>query len=131
MILQALIVFSLGLGVTTALALLPRLITARAWLSLPLAAGALALTAWLASLILGDAGVARDDTIVIAVLALLMRALQRRWSWIGTQLFVTVALTSLTYLVYAATLTYAAGLSALVIAASTVLLLLEIAALAL
>lgn len=131
MILQALIVFSLALGLTTALALFPRVITARGWLSLPLAAGALALTAWVASLILGDVDVARDDAIVIAGLVLLMRGLQRRWSWLGTQLFVTVVLASLAYLVYAAILTYAAGLSTFVIIASTLLLLLEIAALAL
>ena len=131
MILQALVVFSLALAGSTVLALIPRVISARSWLSLPLGAAALAFSAWAAWEILGDLGVARTDTIVVAVTVLLVRLLLRRWSWVGALLFVSVALSSLAYLVYAATLTYAAGLSALVIVASTVLLLLEIAALAL
>ena len=131
MILQSLIVFSLCLAVSTGLALIPGVIRARAWLSLPLLAGGLAISGWAASVILGDFAAARDDTIVVASALLLMRAVQRRWSWIGTQVFVSVVLSSLAYLVYAATLTYAAGLLPLIIAASTLLLLLEIAALAL
>ena len=131
MILQALIVFSLGLAASTLVALLPGMISARTWVSLPLVAAALALSAWAAWEILGDSGVARTDTIVVAGTVLVVRLLLRRWSWVGALLFVSVVLSSLAYLVYAATLTYAAGLSTLVIAASTVLLLLEIAALAL
>ncbi|MGH7685760.1 MAG: glycosyltransferase [Candidatus Dormibacteria bacterium] len=131
MILQAVIVFSLGLGVTTALALLPRMIAARWWLSLAALTAGLGLSAWLATLVLGDVNAAIQDTIVLAGGTLLARLFQRRWSWIGAQLFAAVVLSAVAYLVYAATLTYASGLDTGVVIASTLLLLLEIAALAL
>ena len=129
MILQAVIVFSLGLGVTTALALSPRMITARWFVSLVALAAGLALSAWLATLVIGDVNAAIGDTIVLAGGGLLARLLQRRWSWVGAQLFAAVVLASGAYLVYAATLTYASGLDLGIVIASTVLLVLEIAAL--
>ena len=131
MILHAVMVFSLGLAVTTLLALVPRMISARAWLSLIAVAAALILTGWAASVLVGDVAAARAGVAILAVGAVLMRLLQRRWSWVGAQLFAAVVLSSLAYLAYAATLTYAAGQTAGVIVASTVLLVLEIAALAL
>ncbi|HEX6537964.1 MAG TPA: glycosyltransferase [Candidatus Dormibacteraeota bacterium] len=131
MILQAVIVFSLALAATTVLALTPRMMSARAWASLLPLAAVLALAGWGAAVLLNDVDAARDDTIVVGVVAVLVRLLMRRWSWAGSQLFATVVLSSLAYIVYAAVLTFAAGLSFGAIAASTVLLLLEIAALSL
>ena len=131
MILEAVLFFSLGLGITTVLALVPRMIDARFWVTLVPLAGGLALTAWLAVDILNDVAAARVLAIVMAVVTVLARLLQRRWSWVGAQLFAGVVLAALAYLVYAATQTYAVGLGVGIMAASTVLLLLEIAALVL
>ncbi|TME45343.1 MAG: glycosyltransferase [Chloroflexi bacterium] len=130
-LLEAVVFFSLCLGTTSLAALVPRVIRAPFWLSLFIVWGALALAALIASYVLGDPTAALYLSFVVVVVTLLFRAAQRRWSWVGTQLFSNVVLASLAYLVYAAWQTYARGLSAGVMAASTLLLLFEIAALAL
>ena len=131
MLLEAVVFFSLCLGTTSLAALVPRVIRAPFWLSLFIVCGALALAALIASYVLGDPTAALYLSFVVVVVTLLFRAAQRRWSWVGTQLFSSVVLASLAYLVYAAWQTYARSLSAGVMAASTLLLLFEIAALAL
>src|SRR5438309_9873338 len=124
-LLEAVVFFSLCLGTTSLAALVPRVIRAPFWLSLFIVWGALALAALIASYVLGDPTAALYLSFVVVVVTLLFRAAQRRWSWVGTQLFSNVVLASLAYLVYAAWQTYARGLSAGVMAASTLLLLFE------
>src|SRR5438094_5993515 len=55
----------------------------------------------------------------------------RRWSWLGAQLFAAAGLGSLAYLAYAGALTYFVARSPLYLMASSLLLLLELAALTL
>lgn len=131
MILQAVIFYSLALGLTTVVALAPRTIRAHAFAGLPLAAAVGALAYWLTTLIFADVAAAQGMAISLAVATVAMRVVQRRWSWVAALLFATLVLASLGYLVYAAVITYAAGLNPLVIVLSTVLLVLEILALAL
>src|SRR5579864_5370606 len=107
------------------------MIAARFWVSLVPGAAALALTAWLSVDILNDVAAARVLAVALAIGTVLARLFQPRWSWAGAQLFAGVVLAALAYLVYAATQTYAVGLGVGIMAASTVLLLLEIAALGL
>ncbi|MFN2581300.1 MAG: glycosyltransferase [Candidatus Dormibacteria bacterium] len=131
MILEAVIFFSLALGLTTIVALVPRLVAAPFWMTLLPLAIVLALSGWIAAHVLNDPAAGQDLAITLAVVTLLMRLAVRRWSWIGSQLFSAVLLASVAYLVYAATQTYAVGLGVGPMVASTVLLLLEIAALGL
>ncbi|MBV8196111.1 MAG: glycosyltransferase, partial [Candidatus Dormibacteraeota bacterium] len=131
MILEALIFFSMALGFTTVVALTPHLVAGRFWLSLIPVAAALAVTAWIAAHALNDVIAARDLALTLAAVTVLTRLRMPRWSWVGAQLFASLALASLAYLVYAATQTYAVGLSLGVMVASTFLLLLEIVALGL
>src|SRR5207302_1607715 len=79
----------------------------------------------------GDTDAAMILGAVAVAATALVRLLEPRWSWPAAQLFAMVVLASLAYLVYAALQTYAADLGAGATLASTLLLLLEIAALAL
>ena len=131
MTLELLVFFSLALGATTLAALIPRTFAARFWIALPLQLAALALAAWLSVVVLGDTDAAMILGAVAVAATALVRLLEPRWSWPAAQLFAMVVLASLAYLVYAALQTYAADLGAGATLASTLLLLLEIAALAL
>jgi cellulose synthase/poly-beta-1,6-N-acetylglucosamine synthase-like glycosyltransferase len=129
MILEALVYFSVLLGITTVFAILPGVVRARFYLGLPVSWLAVALAGWLATLISQDPTGEMVLSLFAVFITLLTRLNQRRWSWIGAQLFSAVALASVTYLIYAALQTYGRGLSAGVMAASTVLLAVELAAL--
>jgi cellulose synthase/poly-beta-1,6-N-acetylglucosamine synthase-like glycosyltransferase len=131
MIFECVVFFTLALVITTAAAVTPGLIKGRFWLTLIPLAGALALSAWLFFLILKDSTASVALGIVVAALTILIRLLQPRWSWTAAQLFAAVVLAALSYLSYAGFQTYAGGLSPVVLLPSTVLLLLEIIALAL
>ena len=91
MILESVIFFALLLVATMAIALLPRTINAHAWLGIPVRIVALAATGAV------FLEIERDEPGMIAlgigavVLLVVMRALQPRWSFLGTQLFVAVA----------------------------------------
>lgn len=131
MALEFVIFYVLALVVSTLVAFVPGVIRARAPLSLPLGALVLAAAAWLAAIVLRDPAAA----VVLGVFAVMataaMRALLRRWSWSATQVFTTMVLASLAYLIYAALQTYAGGLGLIAELLSSVLLALEIAVLAL
>jgi cellulose synthase/poly-beta-1,6-N-acetylglucosamine synthase-like glycosyltransferase len=129
--LELVVFFSLALGSTTLAALLPGAMTARLWAGLPLQAAALAVAAWLSTLLLGDANAAVVLGGVALTAALVVRLLEPDWSWSAAQLLAMVVLASLAYLFYAALQTYAADLGVGWMLASTVLLLLEVCALAL
>ncbi|TMD72180.1 MAG: glycosyltransferase [Chloroflexi bacterium] len=104
---------------------------ARIWAGLPFGLALIALVTWSAAII----GQERDFEIALAVCVLVatavVRASLRPWSWMGAQLFAGVALASLAYLLYAASITYAVASDPVYLVASTLLLLLELAALAL
>jgi hypothetical protein len=128
-ILEAVIFFALLLVATMLMALLPRTINARFWLTVPLCLVALG-AAGAVFLVVQNDGPGMSMLGLVAIgQVLLMRALQPRWSWLGAQLFVAVTFASIAYLVYAALQTFAAGLSAGAIAASAALLVFEVLAL--
>ncbi len=131
MILEAVAYFSLALVATTAVALVPGVIRAHFHVTLLAAWIALAASAFIATLISHDPTGEVILSLTAVVVTLLARLNQRRWSWVGAQLFACVALAALAYLSYAAYQTYARGLSAAIMAVSSVLLVVEIAALAL
>jgi cellulose synthase/poly-beta-1,6-N-acetylglucosamine synthase-like glycosyltransferase len=130
-ILEAVAYVSIALGITTLFALIPGIVKGHFWVSLPAMWIAAAVAAWVATLISHDPSGEVVLAIVLVVTTGLARWNQRRWSWTGAQLFAAIVLASLTYLAYAAYQTYAQGLSFGIVAASTLLLLVEIAALAL
>jgi cellulose synthase/poly-beta-1,6-N-acetylglucosamine synthase-like glycosyltransferase len=115
----------------TLVAFYPGAIRARFWVSVPLIAVLVVLVAWNASILAAD----RDFEIQLAAIAvvatLLTRLAMRRWSWLGAALFAAATLASIGYLLYAASITYAVASDAVYLVASSLLLLLEIAALGL
>src|ERR1700752_310748 len=102
MILEAIVYFSVLLGITTVFAILPGVVRARFYVGLPVSWSAVALAGWSATLISQDPTGELVLSLVAVVVTLLTRLNQRRWSWIGAQLFSAVALASLMYLIYAA-----------------------------
>ena len=129
MLLEATLFFGLLAALTTLICLLPGAARARLWVSAPIGLGALAGAAWVIDRV-GLTGVA-VYAVIAFVAACAVRAWQPRWGWLAAQLFAAAVLGALAYLVYAAVLTYAGGLGFVGILASTLLLLLELAALAL
>ena len=129
MILESVIFFALLLVTTMMMALLPRTINARMWVTIPVCLIALAAAAG-AFLAIQHDGPGMSILVLVAIgLVLLMRALQPRWSFLGAQLFVAVTIASLAYLVYAGFQTFLAHLSVGAVIASVVLLILEVLAL--
>src|SRR3989449_11486955 len=110
---------------------MPGIIRARIWAGLPFGLALIALVTWSAAII----GERRDFEIALALSVLVatavVRASLRPWSWRGAQLFAGVALVSLAYLLYAASITYAVASDPVYLVASTLLLLLERASLSL
>ena len=131
MLLEAVVFFSLCLGTTSLGALIPRVVRAPFWAGIVVIWVSLAAAAAIASWVLGDPTAALYLSFAVVLATLLFRALQRRWSWVGAQLFGSVVLASIAYLAYSSWQTYARGLGIGVIAASTALLVLEIAAVSL
>jgi cellulose synthase/poly-beta-1,6-N-acetylglucosamine synthase-like glycosyltransferase len=129
LIFESVIFFALLLVATMATALLPRTINARFWVTVPLCALALAVTAGIFLFTQNDGPGMTVLVITAIVLVLLMRAAQPRWSFLGAQLFVSVTVASLAYLVYAALQTFLAGLSVVAVIASVLLLIVEVFAL--
>jgi GT2 family glycosyltransferase len=130
-IFECVIFYTLALVITTAVAITPGLIKGRFWSTLLPLWGAMALSAWLFYLTLQDSTAAVALAVVLAVITILVRLVERRWSWTAAQLFAAVILAATAYLAYAAFQTYASGLPAVVVLLSTLLLLLELFALAL
>ena len=131
MLLHAALFFGALSAVVTIAAFVPGIIRARIWAGLPLGLGLIALVAWNATIISQQ----RDFEIALAVCALvataLLRVAERRWSWLGAQMFAAATLASIAYLLYAGSITYAIGSDPVYLVASSLLLVLEIAALAL
>jgi cellulose synthase/poly-beta-1,6-N-acetylglucosamine synthase-like glycosyltransferase len=114
----------------TVVALWPGGIRSRIWIGLPLGLFLTVLVAWNASIIGGQG--ALDVTLGAAALVatFLVRVALRRWSWFGAQIFAAATLAAVAYLLYAASITYAVARDPVYLVASTLLLLLEMAALA-
>jgi len=130
MILQLVLFFAIGSAATTAVAMMPGTIRARAWAGIPLGLLALVVAGWVTS------AITEDSTAMILVLLGLGAAVEARrhlpaWSMLGAQLLACVVLGSLSYLVYAGIQPFADGFGPVGIIGSFVLLLLEAAALSL
>jgi cellulose synthase/poly-beta-1,6-N-acetylglucosamine synthase-like glycosyltransferase len=130
MILEFVVFYAVALVITTLAALIPGVIGARAPVSVPVTAVALAIAAGIATIILRDSTAAAVLGLVAVIATAAMRALQPRWSWSAAQVFTTMVLASVSYLGYAAVQTYAGGLAPDAEILSTALLVLEIAVLA-
>ncbi|HXJ48782.1 MAG TPA: glycosyltransferase, partial [Candidatus Acidoferrum sp.] len=131
MLLHAALFFGIVATATTLVALIPRVITARIWFGLPLGLVLIGATASADSVFGGDPTL--DNVLALVTLAAvtLTRLWQRRWSWIGAQLFATATVAAIAYLAFAAQLTYDNIRGPVYVVASTLLLILEFAALSL
>jgi len=130
-LLHAALLFGFLALVTTVGAMFPRVIRARIWYGLPFGVVLLALGTAPAIVLSHAEQLDIDLAATVVVVAILVRLAMRRWSWVGAQLFAAVTLASFFYLLYAASITYAVARSPIYLVASTLLLLLEVAALSL
>src|SRR6266566_5706767 len=130
-LLHAALYFGTLSALTTLAALVPRTISARLFVGLPY--GLLALGATTVASILLVHQRSFDLSLMVLVLAgaAAIRLVMRRWSWLGAQLFASATLGSLAYLAYAAAITYTVGRNPVYLVASSLLLVLELAALSL
>ncbi len=131
MILESVVFFALLLATTLVVGVLPRTMTAHAWGAIPCCLLALAGAGAAFLAIEHDEPGMTTLAIVAVVLVLVMRIAQRRWSFVGVQLFVAVTAAALCYLAYAFLQTFFGRLPALAVVLSIPLLLLEILALGL
>ena len=131
MLLHSALFFGVIATGTTLGALAPRLISARWWVSVPFELALIGATSSVASVLSGDVGLDNRLALIAFTAVVLTRVWQQRWSWVGAALFATASLAALAYLAYAAQLTYDNVRGPLYLVASTVLLLLELAALTL
>jgi len=130
-LLHAALFFGFLAAATTLVAMLPGAISGRFWYGLPLGLALIGLAGSLGS-VLGDSVVLDNELAGIALVAVILARLwQKRWSWLGAQLFATATLSALAYLLYVGALTYAIAHSPVYLLASTLLLILELAALGL
>ena len=130
MLLQLVVFFAAATATTTAFAVLGG-IRRTIWTGLPLGLLALALAGAVIWLFFQDQGVAIALVAAGAAIALLTRLLFRSWSWLGAQLFAAVVMGGLSYLVYAAVLTFTEDLGIAGTLFSVLLLVLEFLALTL
>ena len=131
MLLHAALYFGSLSAATTVAALVPGVIRARFWVGWPSGLALVALTTGVAVVLSHD----RDFDVELAVGAVLVtvagRAWMRCWSWMGALIFAAATLAALAYLAFAASITYLVGRSPIYLVMSTLLLLLEVAALSL
>ena len=131
MLVHAAIYFAALAAATTILSLVPKTISARFWITVPLGLGLLAVVTISAALV----GHMRQLDCLLAGIAVVatvaVRAFERRWSWFGALLFASATLAFVAYLVYAASITYVVGRDPIYLVASSLLFLLELAALTL
>lgn len=131
MLVQLLLFFAVGAAATT-LTVVPRgLARVRIWFGLPVGLLALAAAGIVTGLITQDPAAPEVMVVVGVVAVAATRLVMRRWSWLAAQLFAMVLLASLAYLAYAALASYTVGAGPLTVIGSTLLLFLEILALAL
>lgn len=131
MLFQALLFCALAVCSTTLLALIPGVSRSRIWLGLPLGAAAVALSGFVVVVSGGDRYVAAGLAALAFLSSLTLRLMLRRWSWIASQVLATAILSAMAYLVYASALTAVEPLGGLGLALSSILLVMELCALAL
>ena len=131
MLLHAALYFGALAAALTVAAFWPGLIRARIWLGLPVGVLLVVLVAWNAGILAQDSDLEVELGAGVLASTLLTRVVMRRWSWFGAELFAAAGLASFAYLLYAASITYAVGSNPVYLIASSLLLLLEIAALSL
>src|SRR5213080_1341466 len=131
MLLQLVLFFTLASVITTLAVMVPGLIRAHAWASIPLGLAILAGAGWLTSLITQDA-VAGMILPLFGVGALIeTRRHLPQWSFLAAELLSALLVASVVYLIYAGAQPFVDRLGLLGIAGSFLLLLLEASALAL
>jgi cellulose synthase/poly-beta-1,6-N-acetylglucosamine synthase-like glycosyltransferase len=130
-LLHAALYFGALSALITIAAFLPGVIRARIWIGVPVGVLLVVLVTWNASILANDRDLEVELGVVALVVTALIRALMRRWSWLGAQLFAAALLATIAYLLYAASITYAVASDAVYLVASSLLLLLELAALSL
>jgi cellulose synthase/poly-beta-1,6-N-acetylglucosamine synthase-like glycosyltransferase len=123
--------FALLTLAVTILALVPGTVRARAWLGVPLGAIATAAAALGLYLLTRDVSAAEFLAAWALLLAVVARLLLERWSYLAALLFASVLMAGLTYLVYSVLAAVVDPLGPIVWAGTVILLVLEIAALAL
>jgi cellulose synthase/poly-beta-1,6-N-acetylglucosamine synthase-like glycosyltransferase len=128
-LLHAALFFGIVAAATTAVALIPRAIAMRAWVSVPVALVLIGATATVDSLLGASLQTVNTLTAITIGCVALVRLWQRRWSWLGSQMFAAASLAAIAYLAFAAQLTYEGIRAPVYVVASTLLLILELAAL--
>src|SRR5438067_11209041 len=110
MLLQLVVFFTLASAITTAVVMVPGLVRARAWTSIPLGLAILAGAGWLTGLITQDA-VAGTILPLFGVGAVIeTRRHLPQWSMLAAQLLALLLLASVAYLIYDAVQTILDGL---------------------
>ena len=131
MLLHAALFFG-ALSLATTIATFWRgLIRARIWFGLPAGIVLVGLVVAIALVLSQNRNQEIGLGVGAVIATVLMRVGARRWSWIGAQLFAAGLLASVTYLLYAASITYVVARDPVYLIASSLLLLLETAALGL
>ena len=131
MLLHAALFFGVLSAVTTLGAFVPGAVRARVWVGLPLGLALISLVAWNATILSRERDVELGLALGAFLVALALRLAMRRWSWLGAQLFAAATLASIAYLLYAASITFVVGREPFYLITSTLLLVLEVAALTL
>src|SRR5206468_6231316 len=131
MLLQFVVFFTLASAITTAVVMVPGLVRARAWASIPLGLAILAGAGWLTGLITQDAVAGTILALLGVGVVIETRRHLPQWSMLAAQLLALLLVASVAYLIYAAVQPIVDGLGVVGIVASFVLLLLEASALAL
>src|SRR3989440_102694 len=114
---------------TTLVAMIPRAISSRIWIGLPVGLVLIGITASFASVLSGSPALDNALAVIALVVVVLARLWQMRWSWLGAQLFATACLAAIAYLLFAGQLTFETVRGPVYVVASVLLLLLELAAL--
>jgi hypothetical protein len=130
-LLHAALFFGALSAATTIAAFWPGLVHARVWIGLPVGVILIALVTWNASIISQAPNVEMALGAAAFGAAAGVRLAMRRWSWMGAQLFAAATLASVAYLIYAGSITYVVARDTVYLVASSLLLLLEGAALSL
>src|SRR5438552_3267451 len=128
---HAALFFGVLSAVTTLGAFVPGAVRARVWVGLPLGLALISLVAWNATILSRERDVELGLALGAFLVALALRLAMRRWSWLGAQLFAAATLASIAYLLYAASITFVVGREPFYLITSTLLLVLEVAALTL
>src|ERR1700704_3837276 len=96
----AVVFFALAALTSSVIVVLPGIVRARFWLGLPAGIVAIALAAAATTFITGNILETEVLGVAAVVMAVLLRILLPRWSFMAAQLFVVLVLASVTYLIY-------------------------------